>query len=169
MRSIVAGLVAGIALTVWCGSAAADGAKPPDGKPVFLKYKCTSCHSIASQKIESKKEPEAEDEKAESDKKAEADKEESSVKAPDLSGAGVGHTSEWIAQFLLKKEKVEGFTHKKKFRGTAKELTTLSGWLASMKDEAAAKKAAADLKKAAAAETKPTAEKAPATEPKTGQ
>lgn len=144
MRNMVASLVALIAFAVWCGSGlAADAAKTPDGKPIFLKNKYTSCHSISSQKIEAKKETEAEDDKAEGGK-------EESVKAPDLSGAGVNHTSEWITQFLLKKEKVEGFTHKKKFRGTEKELTTLSGWLATMKDEAAAKKAAADLKKAAA-------------------
>ena len=48
--------------------------------------------------------------------------------------------ADWIALFLQKKEKIEGRVHTKKFRGTDAELQKLSGWLATLKDEAAAKK-----------------------------
>jgi cytochrome c551/c552 len=175
MQYIRASLAAVLALAVWSGMAAADAAKAPDGKPVFLKYKCNSCHSIASQKIETKKETEETGAAAEKPAAGDADK-SSNVKPPDLSGVGVDHTAEWIALFLVKKEKVENQTHPKKFRGTDDELTTIGAWLATMKDEAAAKKASADLKKSAAsapaaattpAATTPAATTAPATDTKT--
>jgi mono/diheme cytochrome c family protein len=100
----------------------ADAAKAPDGKPVFVKYKCGSCHTIASQKIV---------------KKAPAGP---GPEAPDLSGVGHERKTEWIAAFLQKKEKIGVSMHEKKFRGTDAELQKLAGWLATLNDEAAAKK-----------------------------
>ena len=105
------------------GSArSADAAKAPDGKPVFVKYKCGSCHTIETQKIV---------------KKAAA---AAGPEAPDLSGVGVERKTEWIVAFLLKKEKIGESMHEKKFRGTDAELKKLAGWLATLNDEAAAKK-----------------------------
>jgi len=100
-------------------------AKAPDGKPVFLKYKCNSCHSIEAAGIV---------------KKAAQGEGETKKKPPDLSGVGLEKKAEWIIAFLQKKEKLDGEFHIKKFRGTESELKTLAAWLETMKDEKAAHK-----------------------------
>lgn len=106
---------------------AADAAKAPNGKPVFTKYKCNSCHTIEAQAITKKADP--------------ADKTEATGrKPPDLSGVGVKRNAAWIEAYLLKTEMIDTRKHTKKFRGTAPELKTVAGWLASMKDEKAAAK-----------------------------
>jgi len=111
---------------VKAADAAKTTAKVADAKPVFLKYKCNSCHTIEAQGIT---------------KKAVAgEAAESGDKPPDLSGVGVDRNAEWIVSFLQKKEKLDGKLHTKKFRGTDAELQKLATWLSSMKDEAAAKK-----------------------------
>ena len=134
-------LIAFVAGAAWIGAASADDAsKVPNGKPVFEKYKCTSCHSIDSQGIKKKKPAEGEVE----------EKDEGGRVPPDLSGVGVGNSAEWIAKYIQKLEMLDGKKHGKKFRGTESELKTLTGWLASLKDEAAAKKAQ-EARKAAAA------------------
>ena len=121
--------LSGIAVSHHAESSEAAGgvAKVPDGKPVFVKYKCSSCHSIEAQGI--KKKGLVED-------AADA----SGSVAPDLSGVGVARNTAWIAAFLQKKEKIGERLHVKKFRGTDAELQKLAGWLASLKDDAAAKK-----------------------------
>ena len=118
---------------------AADAAKAPNGKPVFTKYKCSSCHSIEAQAIVKK--ADAAD-KAEPTEKAAGPER----KAPDLSGVGVKRKAAWIEAYLLKKEAIETRKHMKKFRGTDPELKTVAGWLESMKDEKAAAKQEANEK-----------------------
>lgn len=105
-------------------STAAWAGKAPDGKPVFLKYKCNSCHSIDAASIAKKALP---------DDGATASK----MKPPDLSGVGLEKKADWIALFMQKKEKLDGEFHPKKFRGTDSELKTLTGWLETMKTEKA--------------------------------
>ncbi len=151
MKGKVAALVLCYGL-ILCGIGApnepvAAGGAPAvaDGKPVFVKYKCGSCHSIEAQGIK---------------KKAVAgEAAESSSEAPDLSGVGVERKADWIAAFLLKKEKLDDKLHIKKFRGTEAELKKLSAWLASLNDEAAAKKMKAVEGKNAADKAPPPEEK----------
>lgn len=137
------------------GEGAGGAAKVPDGKPVFVKYKCGSCHSIEAQGI--KKKAVAEDAEA------------SGASAPDLSGVGVERKADWIASFLTKKEKLDGKFHMKKFRGTDAELQKLSGWLATLKDADAAKKMKAVEGKNAASKTPEPAEHEEKSETKTGK
>jgi mono/diheme cytochrome c family protein len=106
---------------------AADAAKTPNGKPVFTKYKCNSCHTVEAQGIARKSDPV---EKGE----------DSGRKPPDLSGVGVKRGAAWIEAYLLKKEMIETRKHTKKFRGTDPELKTVADWLESLKDEKAAAK-----------------------------
>jgi hypothetical protein len=160
VKGIVTALAVGFGLAALYGISVCDGpakpsqaaggaAKVADGKPVFVKYKCRSCHSIEAQGITKK----ALGEEAEG----------SGSKPPDLSGVGVERNADWIAAFLLKKEKLEGKLHEKKFRGTQAELQKLAAWLATMDDEAAAKKMKATEGKNAsgkAAEPAETEEKA---------
>lgn len=121
--------MAALALCVAASPALAGGepAKAPNGKPVFSKYKCNSCHTIEAQAIVKKADPA---EKAE----------EAGRKPPDLSGVGVKRKAAWIEGYLVKKEMIETRKHMKKFRGTDAELKTLAGWLESLKDEKAAAK-----------------------------
>lgn len=138
---VVAALAAGALGVLAAATLAADAkapvsAKVPDGKPVFETYKCGSCHSIEKQGIKKKA--------------AESEAEGASSKAPDLSGVGAVRTTEWMAGFLQKKEKLGTKLHIKKFRGTDQELATLTGWLVSLKDEESAKKLKDAEKEAAA-------------------
>jgi hypothetical protein len=100
--------------------------KSEEGKAVFQKYKCRSCHSIESQGI-TKKEAEGETEKP-------------TKKPPDLSGVGLERKADWITLFMQKKEKLHDDFHMKKFRGTDSELQKLATWLASLQEKPAAAK-----------------------------
>jgi mono/diheme cytochrome c family protein len=106
---------------------AAEG-KTPAGQAVFIKYRCRSCHTIEALGIE-KKVAEGEEEEPTPKKK----------KPPDLSGVGLKHNAAWMTGWLLKKETIEGEHHMKKFRGTQKELATLTAWLETMKTKKAGK------------------------------
>ncbi len=135
------------ALAFLAGPAGADApaSKPAkstgDGKSIFEKYKCRSCHPIASAKIEKKADPTEEEKPGEK-------------KPPDLSAVGLRHKPEWIVLYLQKKEAIETRKHMKKFRGTDAELQTLAAWLGTLKDESAAKKEKESPDKEAAPETK---------------
>src|SRR5690348_17352889 len=71
-------------------SSVAWAAKTPDGKPVFLKYKCNMCHSIEAIGVEKKALP---DDGATTSK----------LKPPDLSSVGLDKKADWIALFMQKK------------------------------------------------------------------
>jgi len=106
-----------VALLAWGGVSWA--AKTPDGKPVFLKYKCNMCHSIEAIQVAKKALPD-EGETA------------TKMKPPDLSSVGLDKKADWIALFMPKKEKLDGELHPKMFRGTSSELKTLTAWLETM-------------------------------------
>ncbi len=53
----------------------------------------------------------------------------------DLGSVGITRSSEWIAGFLQKKEKLDGKFHIKTFAGTDAERDVLSQWLAAQKAE----------------------------------
>jgi mono/diheme cytochrome c family protein len=106
--------------------AAAD-ATAKDGKTLFTGNHCASCHSIQALGIEKKK-PAAGVEEEKTDKKP-----------PDLSDVGSKQKVEWMARFLMKKEKLDDELHPKRFKGTDAELTTLTTWLGTLK-KAPAKK-----------------------------
>jgi len=118
-----------VAVGLAASPAAAVPDKAPDGKPIFTKFQCSSCHAIASQGIVKKAGPTKAPEEPDAVKKA----------PPDLSGVGAKRNAVWIAAFLSKKEAIEGRKHMKKFRGTDAELATLAAWLETLKDEKAAK------------------------------
>lgn len=111
-----------LAIVVGAAPFAAQAAdKEPEGKKVFLKYKCSSCHSIETAGVVKAAD---ETEPAEPATKR---------KPPDLSGVGLEKKADWIQLFLQKKEKLDGDSHPKKFRGTDKELSTVAAWLETMK------------------------------------
>ena len=118
---------ASVGATEPAGKAAAG--KAPGGKELFISYKCTSCHSIATEKIEKKKAEPAEGAAPSAEASAAA-------KTSDLSGVGVKKDAAWISKYLNKEEKLEEKLHKTKFKGTPEELTALSSWLATLKTPA---------------------------------
>lgn len=129
-------IVAAAALATFAASASAeDAVKAPDGKPIFLTYKCSSCHEIATQGIVKKKAEGAAAPAAPATPAAAS----TSRKPPDLSGVGMEHKADWIKAYLTKKEAIHDRKHMKLFKGTDAELVTLAGWLESLKDEKAAK------------------------------
>ncbi len=147
----IATILAGFSLcatVVW-----AEGGKVAKGQTIFVKNRCTSCHSIKAVGVEKKV--------IDGDEEA-ADVAKSKTKPPDLSGIGLDHNATWFAGWLLKKELKDGKKHKKMFRGTEAELKTLTEWIASLKMDETGKPKKASADKAPAVET-PT-DKAPAVE-----
>jgi cytochrome c2 len=81
----------------------------PAGKQIFIKNKCTNCHSVESAGL---------------------------VKGRnDLSNVGNALNSKQLANYLTKKEKYNDRLHMTSFKGDKKQLTVLSEWLASLKSE----------------------------------
>lgn len=91
-----------------------------DGKAIFLRSKCNSCHTVTSLAIA---QPVLEGDSPED----EADK------PPDLSDVGSKHKPEWFAEWLQKKVEMNGKTHRKRFGGKPEELKILTAWLAGLK------------------------------------
>ncbi len=92
-----------------------------DGKAIFLKNKCISCHAIVAQGISKK---------ADEEEKIDKDKE-----VPDLSGVGLERSADWMSKYLQKKESIKGEKHSKKFKGSDEELAVLTKWLETLKTE----------------------------------
>lgn len=143
LRRASLALATAVAVVSLAGYASADQPSKPEGsgkskekseegKAVFQKYKCRSCHSIEAQGI-TRKEVEGETEATEK-------------KPPDLSGVGLDKKADWFVLFLQKKEKLDDTLHPKKFRGTDAELKKLVAWLETLKDKPAAKKEAEEKK-----------------------
>ncbi len=90
----------------------AFAAQEPEGKGLFLKYKCTTCHAVEVAGVEARQED----------------------KAPDLSAAGSTITSqEWAKEYLLRKTDKDGKKHKKPYKGSEKDLETIVEWLMGLK------------------------------------
>ena len=139
MKTLGMALGTALVLMVTAGSAAADDAKKvPDGKPIFLNYKCSSCHEIASQGV-TKKAAATPAATPAAPATPGTPASTTSRKPPDLSGVGLVRKADWIKGYLQKKESIEDRKHMKAFKGTDAELATLAGWLESLKDEKAAK------------------------------
>jgi cytochrome c551/c552 len=94
-----------------------NGNNDPDGKKIFVDKKCGSCHTVESHDLTSKKKD-----------------------ASDISNVGVEGDADFFANYLLKKEKIDGKEHKAPWKGTDKELKTISEWLAGLKTEKTDKK-----------------------------
>jgi len=102
--------------TFYPSAAKADG---EDGKAVFLKYDCQSCHEVEAQQIQLAGKLEEED-----------------GTPPDLSAVGDEVTdAAWLEKWLKKRVKKDGTKHKKRFRGNKKELAVLIDWLLSLKSK----------------------------------
>ncbi len=117
-------IVAVVALGLGATISPARAAEPSKGAKLFVKNRCTTCHSVKAVGIE-KKAAEAGD--------AATDVAKAKRKPPDLSGIGLQHDAAWFSRWLQKKETVEGKTHMKKFLGPAADLKTVTEWLASLK------------------------------------
>lgn len=96
----------------------AFGEEKPDGKAVFLKYKCDNCHAVSTAGITAK----------------------TKTKAPDLVDVTVRHQKDWIHRFINQKEghipcpkvdpSLDGKLHMGgKFKGTQEEEDALVEWL----------------------------------------
>ena len=105
-------------------SAAKEAKEAPDGKPIFLKYKCTMCHEIGSQKILKT-----------GSTVADTAWMTKVSKAPDLSGVGYVRGEKWLRDWLKKTETIHDRKHLLMFKGTDEELAILAKWLESLDDE----------------------------------
>ena len=116
--------VAVVAFGLCAAVPSARAAEPSKGAKLFVKNRCTVCHSVKAVGIE-KKAAEPGD--------AASDVSKAKRKPPDLSGIGLDHDAAWFSRWLQKKETIEGKTHMKKFLGPAGDLKTVTEWLASLK------------------------------------
>jgi hypothetical protein len=103
---------------------AKEAKKVSDGKPVFLKYKCTMCHEIGSQKIFRA-----------GHITPDTTWMTTGSRAPDLSGVGYVRGEKWIRGWLKKTETIHDRKHLLMFKGTEEELAVLAKWLESLDDE----------------------------------
>ena len=103
---------------------AKEAKKVVDGKPIFLKHKCTMCHEIGTQKI-----------LREGKTSADTTWITTVGRAPDLSGVGHVRGEKWIRGWLKKTEAIHGRKHLLMFKGSEEELVTLAKWLESLDDE----------------------------------
>jgi cbb3-type cytochrome oxidase cytochrome c subunit len=168
MNRWVVAVLCGVVAAAMGGVSWAEEVKDPEGKTLFLKYKCNSCHSvdvagIAKKVVVEEKEAAVTATKAVAEGKDEAGAAPASKKKPpDLSGAGIDVKADWIVKFLKKLETTKaGKKHMKAWKGTDKELEEVSGWLATMKTAKSEKTAdkAAETEKAEKAEPAEKAEK----------
>lgn len=94
----------------------AQETKVKDGKPIFTKCECTTCHSINALGV-----------------KKQVGSEPANEEAPDLSAVGAKRTADWIKKWLTKQVTIDGKKHEKKFKGTPEELDTVAKWLETLK------------------------------------
>ena len=138
MKRFELATIVALLLVIASGSTArADDAKKTaeEGKALFIKHTCTTCHTIASKGL-------GKGEKgAETNAKPAEAAPGAARKPPDLSAVGATRKADWIKLFLTRKEKIEGRSHLLRFRGTDAELTVLAAWLESLKGDKAAKEA----------------------------
>lgn len=127
-KLLSATLGAGFLLAFLASNAGAADAVAP-GQDIFIKNKCSQCHTITALKI-TKEEGAEEEEAVEGEEK---------VDPPDLSDVGKNRTAEWITKWEKKEEKNKGRKHKKKWKGTDEDLKTLADWLATLKYDVAKK------------------------------
>lgn len=79
-----------------------------EGKDLFLKYKCTTCHSVEVAGIDARQKD----------------------KGPDLSGAGSAiPNADWAKEYLLRKTDKDGKKHRKPYKGSEQDLETIIDWL----------------------------------------
>ncbi len=173
MNRWVVAVLCGVVAAALGGVAWADEAKEPQGKTLFLKYKCNSCHSVEAVGIAKKAVAEEKEEVAVT---ATATPAAPKKKPPDLSGVGLDVKADWIVKFMKKLETTKaGKKHMKLWKGTDKELQEVASWLETMKTakaEKAREKVTGSEKaeKAEPAEKTEAAEKADTTKaaPETG-
>jgi|SRR5665213_6306 len=91
------------------------------GISIFKANKCMKCHSIESQGIKRTSEPPV----------------GAKFPPPDLSGVGLKHTADWMAQWVTKQITMHDKKHMYKFKGSDDELKTLTTWLATLKKKPA--------------------------------
>lgn len=147
MKPIFAMAAIAFGAALMYGASTAADAEKPDGKELFTKNKCQSCHSVDVASIKRVR-PQT-----------------GARKAPDLSKIGDKRDAEWIDKFVDKKEKIDDKTHLgAAFKGTPAERAAVAAWLASLKSEEsdAAKGASEEAKEAkeAATEAKEEAQEA---------
>ena len=108
----------GFALFLVLGLLASPVAADP-GKKVFMDHNCNRCHSVDALDIkmvagESEGDDEDED-------------------GGDLSNVGSQHDRRFLAMYMIKREKIDGKEHQRRFRGEREELAALANWLEGLK------------------------------------
>lgn len=102
-------------LTVMVFGIASLGSAQDEGKELFVKAKCNTCHSVESQGIE-------------------VTRESSSNKAPDMSDAGnLISDAEWAKQYVMREAELEGKKHRRPYKGSDQDLTKIVDWLMTLK------------------------------------
>jgi cytochrome c2 len=110
IKMMMALLVVAIALLGTRSMTTAQDAAAKDGKTIFTESKCSMCHAISSEGIETKKKG-----------------------APDLSDVGTKLKADFIEKYISKEEQLDGKKHPIAFKGEAADKTTLANWLESLK------------------------------------
>ena len=117
MSRILTPLIVALLASASASALASEEAKASEGKGLFMKYKCNSCHSVAVAHI----------------KKTKTSSGSSKHKPPDLSGVGLEREPEWMEGYLIGEETILGRHHPSRFKGTEDQRETLVAWLETLK------------------------------------
>lgn len=105
-------IVAATLLTFFAGISFGLG-QEHEGKALFLKEKCNTCHTVKSQGIEATR---------------------GNEETPDLSNAAeLIPDAEWAKKFVLREETKDGKKHRRPFNGDEKDLEKIVAWLMTLK------------------------------------
>ena len=113
MKNIISYLLFILAIVALYGFAFIIGQdNEPVGQNIFENNQCNVCHSVKSYDIMSRK-----------------------AKGIDLSNIGNKYNSQFLIDYLNKKEKIEGKPHILSFKGNEKDLQTLTDWLGTLQSQ----------------------------------
>ena len=105
--------IASSTLLALCASASFCLGQEHEGKELFLKQKCNTCHTVKSQNIEATR---------------------GNDESPDLSNASeLIPDAEWAKKFVLREETKDGKKHRRPFNGDEKDLEKIVAWLMTLK------------------------------------
>lgn len=105
--------IASLTLLALCASVSFGLGQEHEGKELFIKEKCNTCHTVKSQNIEATR---------------------GNDESPDFSNASeLIPDAAWAKKFVLREETKDGKKHRRPFKGDEKDLEKIVAWLMTLK------------------------------------
>ncbi len=152
-------LLAALLLFFQSGVFAQESKQVEEGRKLFIEKRCYICHTIKAEEQLIKNEKAAFAKSKGLDLEAEKDKTDKKKKGGDLSHVGEERDAKWIQKFIPKPrnyfkdtpdcKRLAKKKHRKRFKGTDRDLKALVAYISGLKYEQKVKKAESCLKEQA--------------------